>query len=132
MSTCPRGRAVPGTLRPSVRAVSWQVVAYVIPAGDGGRAGAGTELCVNPVEGILDGLLGEDQLAGDLAVGVPFRDESHDLRLARRKAERADHSGDAAGPHLSSGPLLPARFDSTHGTNMTLMSARGANGLNKL
>src|ERR1039457_5881880 len=116
-----------GALRTSVQAVSRQVVAYIIPAGDGGRAGAGPELRVNPVDVILDGLLGEDQLAGDLAGGGPFRGEGHDLRLARRKAERADHSGDTAGPHLSSGPLLPARFDSTHGTNMTLMSARGAN-----
>src|ERR1700730_9303631 len=120
------------SLRSPGQMVSRQVVAYVIPAGDGGRAGAGTELRVNPVDVILDGLLGEDQLAGDLAVGVAFRDESHDLRLACGKAERADHSGDAAGPHLSSGPLLPARCDSTHGTNMTLMSARGANSLNTL
>src|ERR1039458_3131565 len=122
----------PESLRSPVQMVSRQVVAYVVPAGDGGRAGAGPEFRVNPVDVILDGLLGEDQLAGDLAVGGAFRDEGRDLRLARGKAERADHSGDAAGPHLSSGPLLPARCDSTHGTNMTLMSARGANSLNKL
>src|ERR1035441_2168225 len=133
MITCPKAQGCPRSPSgPPVQMVSRQVVAYVVPAGDGGRAGAGPEFRVNPVDVILDGLLGEDQLAGDLAVGVAFRDESHDLRLARGKAERADHSGDAAGPHLSSGPLLPARCDSTHGTNMTLMSARGANSLNKL
>src|ERR1039458_8601859 len=89
MITCPKAQGCAwGALRPPVQMVSRQVVAYVVPAGDGGRARAGPEFRVNPVDVILDGLLGEDQLAGDLAVGVPFRDESHDLRLARGKPEQ--------------------------------------------
>src|SRR6202035_4341761 len=110
---------------------SQRIVPYMVPPGDGRGPGGRTELGVDPVDMILDGLLGEDQLAGDLAVGVPVRDERHDLGLAGGKAERADHSRDAAGSHLSSGPLLPARCDATHGTNTTLMSARGINSLNE-
>src|ERR1700680_3060793 len=110
---------------------SQRIVLYIVPPGDGRRTGCRTELGVDPFDMVFDGLLDEEQLAGDLAVGVPVRDERHDLGLAGGKAERADHSGDAAGPHLSSGPLLPASCDATHGTNTTLMSARGINSLNE-
>src|SRR6266851_4727065 len=101
------------------------VLADVTPAGDRRRARTGAEFGIDPVHMVLNGLLGEHQLRRDLAVGVPLRDKRHDLSLTDGKAERASHRVHAAGPHLTSGPRLPAKYAATHGTNTTLMSARG-------
>src|SRR6266568_6106077 len=58
------------------------------PVGDGGGSGAHAELRVDPADVILHGLLGQEQASGDLPVGLPVRDEGHDLRLARGQSVR--------------------------------------------
>src|SRR3984957_4290058 len=70
----------------------------VAPARDGGRPGLGSELGVDAVHVILDGLLGQHQLGRDLPVGVTLRDQGHDLGFAQGQAERAGQAGDAPGP----------------------------------
>src|SRR5450631_3982359 len=100
----------------------------VAPAGDGGRAGLRAELGVDAVHVIFHGLLGEHQMGRDLTIGVTLGDERHDLGFAQRQAERAGHAGDAAGPHLTSGPRLPAVQDATHGMEAATCSARALNG----
>src|SRR5258705_9692394 len=102
----------------------------VAPAGDGRGAGLGPQLGVDAVHVILDSLLGEHQMGRDLAVGVTLGDERHDLGFAQGQAERAGQAGDAAGPHRTSGPRLPAVRDVTHGTKAATRSARVRNGTN--
>src|SRR5579862_3727887 len=58
----------------------------VAPVGDGGGAGTDAELGVDPPDVVLHGLLGQEQAGGDLAVGLPVRDQRHDLNLTRRQA----------------------------------------------
>src|SRR5260370_839857 len=58
------------------------------PVGDGGGPRADAELGVDPPDVILHGLLGQEQASGDLPVGLPVRDEGHDLRLARGQSVR--------------------------------------------
>jgi hypothetical protein len=72
--------------------------ARIVPAGDGRRSGLRAQLGIDLVHVILDGLLGQHELGGDLAVGVTLRDQRHDLGLAQRQAERSRHAGDIAGP----------------------------------
>src|SRR5579862_2128071 len=66
---------------------SWMRVSpRVAPVRDGGGAGADAELGIDSPDVVLHGLLGEEQAGGDFAVGLPVRDEGHDLCLARRQA----------------------------------------------
>src|SRR6266849_3383478 len=58
------------------------------PVGDGGGPRADAELGVDPPDVILHGLLGQEQASGDLPVGLPVRNEGHDLRLARGQSVR--------------------------------------------
>src|SRR5580698_7794829 len=53
------------------------------PVGDSGGAVADAELGVDPPDVILHGFLRQEQAGGDLAVGLPVRDERHHLDLAR-------------------------------------------------
>src|SRR5437762_9145144 len=81
--------------------------AGVIPAGDGRRPGIGPEFGVDPVHVVFHGLFREHELCGDRPVRVPLSDKGHDLRFARRKAQRARVARHAGGRHLASAhPVL--------------------------
>src|SRR5579859_5622757 len=58
------------------------------PVGDGGGPRAHAELGVDAPDVVLHGLLGQEQVSGDLPVGLAVRDERHDLRLARGQPVR--------------------------------------------
>src|ERR1700742_3937236 len=55
------------------------------PVLDGRGAGAYAELGVDAANVVLDGLLRQEQVRGDLAVRVAPSDQGHDLALARRQ-----------------------------------------------
>src|ERR1700730_17816757 len=52
------------------------------PVGDGGGPRAHAQLGVDPSDVVLHGFLGQEQMSGDFPVGLPVRDERHDLHLA--------------------------------------------------
>src|SRR5271165_3105385 len=58
------------------------------PVGDGGGPRPDAELGVDPPDMILHGLLSQEQASGDLPVGLPVRDERHDLDLTRGQPVR--------------------------------------------
>src|SRR3954468_25062312 len=58
------------------------------PVGEGGGPRADAELGVDAPDVILHGLLGQEQVSGDLPVGLAVRDERHDFRLARGQPVR--------------------------------------------
>src|SRR5580700_4180241 len=62
-----------------------QLLARLAPVGDGGGPGPDAELGVDPSDVVLHGLLGQEQASRDLPVGLPVRDERHDLFLPRRQ-----------------------------------------------
>src|SRR5229473_2118210 len=78
------------------------------PVGDGGGPRADAELGVDPPDVILHGLLGQEQASGDFPVGLPVRDEGHDLRLTRGQPVRLPSPG-AVGSRAESGSLVSAR-----------------------
>src|SRR5262249_47234722 len=55
------------------------------PVRDRRRPGVDAEFGVDAPDMVLDRLLGEEQVGGDLAVGVPAGDQRHDLELAGRQ-----------------------------------------------
>src|SRR5215831_8299857 len=101
----------PGAERPPR---SRPAVACVGPADDGRRPGIGSEFGVNPVHVVFHGLLGEHKAGCDLPVRVPLRDKRHDLRLARRKAQRARVARHAGGPHLTSAHPNTSEYVARH------------------
>src|SRR6266851_5787882 len=72
------------------------------PVGDGGGPGADAEFGVDPPDVILYGLLVEEQASGDLPVGLPVRDERHDLDLTCGQPVRLPGA-------VESGPLASAQ-----------------------
>src|SRR5580704_15833601 len=60
-----------------------RALARLAPVGDGGGPVPDAELGIDPSDVILHGLLGQEQARGDLPVGLPVRDERHDLCLSR-------------------------------------------------
>src|SRR5215469_15196415 len=55
------------------------------PVRDRLRPGVDAEFGVDAPDVVLDRLLGEEQMRGDLAIGVPAGDQRHDLELAGRQ-----------------------------------------------
>src|SRR4051812_34062402 len=76
--------------------------------GDGG-AGRDAELREHAREVLLDRLLGQEQLAGDLAVRPPAGDEVGDLALAAAERVEAARAGDAAAPARGGAPPRPSQ-----------------------
>src|SRR5512146_1693469 len=58
------------------------------PVGDGGGPRADAQLGIDASDVVLHGLLGQEQVRGDLPVGLPVRDQRHDLHLARGQSVR--------------------------------------------
>src|SRR5580658_6469559 len=93
----PRGQVTQDLSRPHPCACSRQVtedlsrpssvrmLTRAAPVGDRRRPRAGAELGVDPPDVVLHGLLRQEQPCGDLPVGLPVRDERHDLGFPRRQ-----------------------------------------------